>query len=160
MRSTRVKHLNKGIFMQMLLHENLYIDTNIFIAAIEDFNRQALSLFQWAEKGKVFLVTSEISRSEALVKPLQYKDEKLVIRYDALFSRQGMEVLPIEEDIARKAADFSASLGLELPDAIHLATAELSSCAYIISQDRDLRHYSPIECLSLEELELEEKEAG
>ncbi|MEP2942764.1 MAG: type II toxin-antitoxin system VapC family toxin [Hyphomicrobiales bacterium] len=140
--------------MKRLTHEQIYLDTNIFIAAIEAFNSVALELFQMAEKGLVFLVTSEVTRGELLVKPLMANDTQLPQRYEALFDNpQMLNAVVADRDVMREAASLSAQCGLELLDAIHCATAHVAGCAYIISEDRDMQGYSPVEVLSLDELE-------
>lgn len=140
--------------MNRLCHEQIYVDTNIFIAAVEAFNGKALELFRMAERGLVFLLTSEVTRGELLVKPIQTADEALQERYQNLFNPDnGMSALPIDQEIISAAAEISATRGLELLDAVHCATAETADCTYIISEDRDLRSYSKIDVLSLEDLE-------
>lgn len=140
--------------MRRLTHEQVYLDTNIFIAAIEAFNAVALELFHMAEKGMIFLVSSEVTRGELLVKPLMADDRALTQRYEALFDNPTvLNALAVDRDIIREAAYLSAKNGLEILDAVHCATAQVSGCSYIISQDRDMRHYSQIDVLSLDELE-------
>lgn len=140
--------------MKRLTHEQIYLDTNIFIAAIEAFNAVALELFHMAEKGLVFLVSSEVTRGELLVKPIMNKDQRLIARYNAVFDKTStFTALPIDRDIIQVAADLSASSGLDLLDAVHCATAYVAKCTYIISQDRDMQSYSQIDVLSLDELE-------
>lgn len=140
--------------MQRLLHEQIYLDTNIFIAAVEAFNRVALELFRMAERGLVFLLTSEVTRGELLVKPMMHKNDALVARYEALFDDdQAVNALNVDAEIIKKAAELSAKQGLELLDAVHCASAEVAGCRYIISEDRDLRTYSTVDVLSLGELE-------
>ncbi len=152
MHSTRARPLCEGI-MQRLLHEQVYVDTNIVIAAVEAFNSVALDLFRMAERGLVFLMASEITRGEVLVKPLVNGNDALARRYDALFDNPDMiATIACDREVIRAAAELSASAGLELLDAVHCATASIAGCTYIVSQDRDMRTYSPIEVLSLDDL--------
>lgn len=140
--------------MQRLLHEQVYLDTNIFIAMVEAFNAKAIDLFQAAEKGLVYLVTSEVTRGEVLLKPMQNENMELVTRYQELFDNtNGLTAIAADGVVMREAATFAATSGLELIDAVHCATAEAADCTFVISQDKDMRHYSPIDVLSLDELE-------
>lgn len=140
--------------MQRLLHEQVYLDTNVFIAAVEAFNVTALGLFRMAQRGMVFLVSSEVTRGELLVKPAMNGDDALARRYDALFDDPDiLSALPVDREIVRAAARLSAHTGLELLYAVHCASAESAGCAYIVSQDRDMRTYTDIAVLSLDELE-------
>jgi len=141
--------------MQRLLHEQVYLDTNIFIAAVEAFNLVALELLRMAERGMIFILSSEVTRGELLIKPMMGGDAALITRYDALFDDANrLTSLPVDRDIMRAAARLSATAGLELLDAVHCASAQVAGCAYIISEDRDMRSYSEIDVLSLDELEL------
>lgn len=140
--------------MRRLLHEQVYLDTNIFIAAMEAFNQVALELLRMAERGMLFILSSEVTRGELLIKPMMGGDAALIVRYDRLFDDANrLTSLPVDRDIMRAAAQLSAATGLELLDAVHCASAQVAGCTYIISQDRDMRSYAGIDVLSLDELE-------
>ncbi|MEO1065941.1 MAG: type II toxin-antitoxin system VapC family toxin [Pseudomonadota bacterium] len=141
--------------MQRLLHEQVYLDTNIFIAAVEAFNTVALELFRMAERGLVFLVTSEVTRGELLVKPLMNGDDALARKYETMFDDPNrLTTIPVDKPVIEAAARLSATAGLELLDAVHCATADVAACAYILSEDRDMRTYAEIDVLSLSDLEV------
>ena len=57
----------------------IYLDTNIFICAVEGFNRfeeEINSLFSAVDWGEVEAITSELTLAEALVKPFREGNER------------------------------------------------------------------------------------
>lgn len=141
--------------MHRLTHEQVYIDTNIFIAAIEAFNRIALEFFRRAEEGLIFALTSEIARGELIVKPIMAGNSALIQRYNHLLDgNHGVSTLAVDSEIVSEAARLSATTGLELVDALHCASAHVAGCAFILSEDRDMQTYADIDVLSLDDLEI------
>ena len=74
------------------------------------------------------------------MRPLQDGDEELAGLYrDIVGSDDGLEVPPIDRNVLIEAAMLrSFSRSLKLPDAIHVATARLRECRFIVSDDRRL----------------------
>lgn len=124
----------------------LYLDTNLFIYAVEaisPFAEQVRPLLQVADHGEIQLVTSLLALAETLVKPCRIQDEWLIATYRRLFTQppSGLVVLPLDADILESAARLrAATSGLRLPDAIHLATAELAQCDVFLTNDKRLRN--------------------
>jgi predicted nucleic acid-binding protein len=122
----------------------VYIDTNIFILANEKQDGLAKTVIAFlldeVERGRQRLVTSELTFSELLVKPLEHKRSDLVRLYDNwTISNPGLLVAPITRDILGKAAQLRAAhKQLKLPDAIHVATAVQHDCQYLLTNDRRL----------------------
>jgi predicted nucleic acid-binding protein len=101
--------------------------------------RQALFLAQIDER-RIDAVTSEITLAECLVKPFAEKNIGAVEAYNAFLSqRSGFPVIPISREILISAAKLRAEIGLKLPDAIHLATAEWSRCSAFVTNDRRIK---------------------
>jgi predicted nucleic acid-binding protein len=54
-------------------------------------------------------------------------------------SSGGFEVQPVSRDVLIEAAGLRAHrASIKLPDAIHIATARMSSCTFFVSDDRRL----------------------
>src|ERR1043165_4059637 len=72
------------------------------------------------------LVTSELTLSELVVKPLELQRADLIQVYDNwMITNPYLEVVPISRDVLFKAALLRAkNKSLKLPDAIHLTTAQ------------------------------------
>jgi predicted nucleic acid-binding protein len=121
----------------------VYLDANVFIAAYE--SRGARSDHAWwmldaIEANEFLAVTSELTLAEVLVRPLQDGDKELAGLYrDIVSSDVGLEVAVVDRNVLIEAAMLrSFSRSLKLPDAIHVATARLRDCPFIVSDDRRL----------------------
>jgi predicted nucleic acid-binding protein len=131
----------------------IYFDTRVYIDYAE---RRSLAA---AKIGQIFsaflqqdkrIVTSELTLAEALVHPLRAAletgDDRLRDLYRAMLQADSKvtDIQPVSRDVLEFAAfiraklDFLARLKIKLPDAIHLATALLSGCDTLVSNDRQL----------------------
>ena len=84
--------------------------------------------------------TSELSLAELLVKPIKIKDQFLQDIYEQkIQTSKTLEVLPINREILGVAASIRAQLKIKLPDAIHVATAQVSNCDVFICNDKGIK---------------------
>lgn len=134
----------------------LYVDSNAFISAFEGDGRVSLllrTLFLSVPAGdRPRLVTSALAVGELLVKPIALARHELVAFYEA-WTAGGphLEIVDVSRDIIVRAAHLrAADTALKLPDAIHLATAEMSACTHFLSDDRRLRPQFSIAVIRLE----------
>ena len=126
-----------------LLGRAVYLDTNVFVYAVEGFARHRAfieELFRQIEAGHVDAATSELSLAEALVKPLEIGRQDVADLYAELIQNSSrLTVIPIDRSILVDAALYRARLGIKLPDAIHVATAAASGCEIFLSNDRRIK---------------------
>lgn len=129
------------------VHPRIYLDTNVFIDTFEGRGAVAealVGLFLAESPGpRQPLVTSELTLSELIVKPLELGRTELVHIYDNwTITNEQIEVVPVVRTVLRTAAELRAGDGrLKLPDAIHLATAVAVGCTHFLS--RDIRLNTP-----------------
>lgn len=121
----------------------LYWDANTFIRMVEatDIVSSKLNdLLEPAVAVRLQTVTSELTLAEVLVEPLRTADQLRIDAYETLLTRHdAIEILPVSRGILRRAAHIRAKNGsTKLPDAIHVATAELAGCNILLSADRRL----------------------
>lgn len=123
---------------------SVYLDTNIFIYALEDFPEYSVcvrEIFESIDLGVVTAFTSEFTLSEALVKPFMLEDESLVTLYQDFVSDS--PVLSVQA-VTRQIFIFAASIRaksvsrISLADAIHLATAKDAGCHTFLTNDNRL----------------------
>lgn len=109
-------------------------------------------LFELVGAGTLTAVTSHITLLEVLVLPLQQGRSDLVRQYrDILVGSSSLALRPVDRSTAEKGAEIRALYDFRIPDAIQLATAELSGAQVFITNDRRLRAFREVEVLLLDE---------
>jgi predicted nucleic acid-binding protein len=113
-----------------------YIDTNIVLAAIRCESPDAAlpKLAQHARKMRVPLVTSTLTRIE--IRRILIR-EGIPISPSVTSVFEGFDIVRFTEDIGELAARLPV-MCLKTLDAIHLATAIMTDCDAVITQDRQL----------------------
>lgn len=129
--------------MSLLRGRSIYLDTNVFIYALEgyaDYAADLTALFESVDRGERKAVTSELTLAEVLVKPFMDQSHERQRAYEqAIQSSEALTVRPVSRDVLIEAARLRATIGLRLPDAIHLAMARLAGCETFLTNDRDLQ---------------------
>jgi predicted nucleic acid-binding protein len=115
-----------------------YLDANAVIGAVEqDDGLQFSALVDIAQAADLY--TSEITLHEVLVLPLRQRDQRLVDAFHAWFDATAiLNVVPVSRAILIRAAELRALSSMKMPDAIHVASADLSNCDVLVSHDRRL----------------------
>ncbi len=130
------------VLLNAICGELVYLDTNIFIYALEgyaDFVDELTELFESIDAGNFRAVTSELTLAEVLVRPLMDGNRERQIAYQhALQTNDVLEVIPVRRDVLVESASLRAVANLRLPDAIHAATALLAGCQTFLTNDRRL----------------------
>ena len=120
-----------------------YLDTNVVISVIEAAGRLAETQTRFIagiDGASVEAVTSELTLAECLVKPFADKNAAAVEAYLLFLNgRRNFPVVPINRNILTVAARLRTELGVKLPDAIHIATAEAAKCGVFLTNDRGIR---------------------
>ena len=142
---------------EIISGSRLYLDTNIFIYALEgylEYESIITSLFRNIDNGIYSAVTSELTLAEVLVKPFMDKNKDLEQIYEEILqSSNSLTITTIDRQILIKASMIRASSdGINLPDAIHLATAQLKNCSYFITNDKRLRNNETIQVIIISDL--------
>ena len=134
----------------------LYLDTNIFVYALEGYPvfRPILTpLFEAIDRGGIQAVTSELTRAEVLVKPLLDRSREREAAYlQTIRSSTSLHLTPVSREILIAAAHLRAEHGLKLPDAIHAATAQLTHCERLLTNDTKFKTLPGIEVILLSQL--------
>lgn len=92
--------------------------------------------FEKLDQGKIAVVTSVITLSEVLVKPLRDDETKLAQQYwDILLNINGLTTVEVSIAIAEKAAQLRSQYSLRTPDAIQIATALQSNATALLTND-------------------------
>ncbi|MBA4396832.1 MAG: VapC toxin family PIN domain ribonuclease [Syntrophus sp. (in: bacteria)] len=134
----------------------IYLDTNIVIYALEgypEFAPALTSLFKAVDENKIKAVTSELTLAEALVKPLMVGNAVIENVYlDTLRTSASFQVVAISRQILIEAARLRARANvITLPDAIHLATAQVHACQYFLTNDKRMKSIADFDIIVLSE---------
>jgi predicted nucleic acid-binding protein len=114
-----------------------------------------LFVLQSINSGAISAVGSTLILSEVLAHPLRLGKPELVADYeDIIQNSAGFELIPVDEDIARRAAGLRAQYNLKTPDALHTATALETGCQAFLTNDIALKRVTEIQVLVLAELDL------
>jgi len=136
--------------------DHIYLDTNIWIYALEGFPAFAqnlTALFQALDLGTLTAVTSELSLAEVLVKPMQKQNAtQQAIYKQAISSTQNLSIIPVGREILIAAAQLRAITNLKLPDAIHAATALSSQCSTFLTNDQRFQAVSNLQVILLSQI--------
>jgi len=139
--------------LEVITGTKIYLDTNIFIYAIEGYTKfetELNELFEAFDAGNLQAITSELTLAEVLVKPLIDNNVKVCSAYEnAIQSSQVLEVVPINRTILRQSARLRSTINIRLPDAIHAATAILNGCTTFLTNDKRLEALSGINVVVL-----------
>lgn len=119
----------------------VYVDANAWIYAREPDAKwdDLRSFLGCARTGAWKLVTSELSLAETLVWPIKTRDRRGQSEFQQeLQNAPHLVVVPVSRAILVEAATLRATRSLEMPDAIHAATAKLARCSYFLTGDEEL----------------------
>jgi predicted nucleic acid-binding protein len=123
----------------------VYFDSNPFIYFLEgtpDLMKMLDPLFRAVSANPGRAVTSEITLGEVLAPSSQPGGWSLELKrraYLDLIGKSGfMRLEPVTREIIPETAALRVGTALKLVDAIHLATAIMSGCRYLLTADRRL----------------------
>ena len=134
-------------------------DTSPFIYYTEDspaYVDKMDVIFDLIYADKTQIITSIITLTEVLVKPLRIGDIVVESKYRTLFSSTGkIQLQLVDRAVAERAAVLRAIYNLKTPDALQVATALESNCEAFLTNDAGIKRVTEIRVLVLDELELD-----
>jgi len=136
--------------------DKLMIDTAPFIYYIEKHEKYfsvIKPIFQKIDNFEISAITSIISLIEVLVQSKEKSNEELEKQYlNILLENDNLEVISIDENIAKKAADIKVKYDLKIPDAIQIATGIIHECDSFLTNDKQLKKVAELNILILSDL--------
>lgn len=139
---------------------SVYMDANCFVYSVEHIEPYYTILdtvWQSVNSGNLTIVTSEMTLLEVLVKPIKMKATNTVAAFRSVLHRQPqVRMMPITQLVLEEAATLRATTSLKTPDAIHMATALLSSCTLLLTNDAAFRQMASIPVQMLDDVNLQE----
>lgn len=108
----------------------------------------------WKQYNECDYVTSTITITEYLTYPYRQEDMRLINSFYAFIDDMDIQVKNIDARIAEKAAKIRAEYKFfKTMDAIQLATACITGCDLFLTNDKQLRQFKEIKCITVDELE-------
>ena len=91
---------------------------------------------------------------EYLVFPYKINLQEYIDLFESLIKALELEVAIIDEKIAKEAAKIRAEYkAFKAMDALQLAVASLSNCDLFLTNDKQLKQFKEIKCITVDELE-------
>jgi predicted nucleic acid-binding protein len=128
------------------LNKRVYIDSNVFIYAVEgvtEIAAPAKELIAFLRERRDLMLTSEVSIAEVLAPasgsgawPLHMKRRPYM---DLLIWSGAVTLVPVTREILIDTAELRTVARLKLPDAIHLSSAIRHDCKYLVTGDDDFK---------------------
>lgn len=144
----------------MIGFKKVFVDTAPFIYFIEkdsnnpQYYEKVKAFFKYGYDNDKRFVSSVITMEEYFVFPYRNKAYLLIDMFNRLVATTDMEIVEINQEIAKKAAQIRAEYkGFKAMDALQLATACLSGCDLFLTNDKQLKQFREIKCITVEELD-------
>lgn len=139
--------------------KKIFLDTSpliYFLSGDSIFQPQMKKILLSIKDQVEEVVTSTVTCSEYLVYPYRQKDEKSVMALYKFLKNINVKIIEVDMKTAVKAAKIRAEYPhIKLPDALQLAAATLSGCDVFLTNDKQLKQFGEIECVTVEEWDFE-----
>ena len=139
----------------MIGSEKVFLDTSPIVYYLEG----NVSYYQkmkgfWNRYEDCSYITSAVTVAEYLTYPYRQNDLRLINAFYAFADGMDIEIRSIDKAIAEKAAKIRAEYKFfKTMDALQLATACLSGCDLFLTNDRQLKQFGEIRCITVGELD-------
>lgn len=135
--------------------KKVFIDTSPIIYYLQnsDLYYSDMKIF-WNKYCECDYVTSAITVTEYLTYPYRQKDMKVVNDFYSFINDMDIQVKSIDGRIAEKAAQIRGEYKFfKAMDALQLATACVMGCDLFLTNDKQLRQFKEIKCITVDEME-------
>lgn len=143
----------------MIDYKKVFVDTAPFIYFIEkdannpQYHDKVKNFFKTGYENNIEFVTSVITMEEYFVFPYRTKNDLLIEMFYRLVRITNMEIIEINQEIAKKAAQIRAEYkSFKAMDALQLAVASSINCDLFLTNDKQLRQFKEIKCITVDEL--------
>jgi predicted nucleic acid-binding protein len=137
-------------------HQVVGLDTMPFIYSMEarkPYIPFLRSVFYYIEKGFAKGITSIITLTEVLVKPLKDQNIRAIKDYKFLLTNfPNLKMVNIDPKVAEKGAELRATYGIRTPDALQVASAIENQATIFLSNDHKLKKIKEIEMVLIKEV--------
>ena len=136
-----------------LINKRVFIDTAPLIYFIEGhstYQKELLEIFEAGDNGELNFLTSTLTLLEVLVQPLKLKRSDIAAKYEQILTTSpGIDLIEMDVEISKKAAQLRAAYNLKTPDSIQLATAMVNGASIFLTNDLALKRVTGIDVVLL-----------
>ena len=132
----------------LLQSQRVYLDANVVIYLVEknsDYHSLVHHILcELAQEGAE-LISSELVVSECMMGAVRRENEAILLAYERFFDgdRFGIELQPVSSRVLWTAPQVSLDFKLDLPDALHFATALDQGCDAFVTNDKGFTDGEP-----------------
>ena len=134
--------------------KKIFLDTSPLIYYLQknELYYPSMVLF-WDTYVEYDYVTSSITITEYLTYPYRYNDLRMINEFYSFIYGMDIQMKAIGEKIADKAAQIRAGYKFfKTMDALQLATACITGCELFLTNDKQLKQFREIRCITLDDL--------
>ncbi len=123
-----------------------------FLDSDERYGPKAQAVLEEILSDGKSIVSSAITCTEYLVYPYRTHNQQKIEVFFEFMDDFGIPLLPINAEIAEKAAQIRARYkDFKTMDSLQLAAAVWAGCDVFLTNDRQLRQFDEIACITVEE---------
>ena len=140
----------------MTEYKKIFLDTTPIIYFIDvdvNYAKKVEKLFADFLEAESQIITSTITCTEYLTYPYRTGNSEKIDAFYEFLSDCDIPMCPIDVDIAKKAAQIRAEYkDFKTMDCLQLATACVQECDLFLTNDKQIRKFKEIKCVTMDEL--------
>ena len=136
-------------------YNKVFLDTTpliYFLDSDDNFGDKTKSIFEEILNNEATILSSVITCSEYLVYPYRTDNQEKIDVFFEFINACEIDLIPISVDIAKTAAKIRAEYkDFKAMDSLQLAVAILSGCDIFLTNDKQLRQFTELKVVTVEE---------
>lgn len=139
----------------MIEYRKVFLDTTPLIYFLDNdihFGDKVRRIFEEILCSGNKMISSSITCEEYLVYPYRTNNQEKIDVFFEFIRDNGIELVPVTVDIAKKAAAIRAEYrDFKAMDSLQLATALETMCDLFLTNDKQLKQFKNMRCITVEE---------
>ncbi len=137
----------------MTVSSRVYLDTAPIVYYLNMHDRYFSCVENFFSQNRARFFSSTLTEMEYLIVPYRNRDKEQIDEFRMFVASMPLNIQTVTREISDKAAQIRAAYPhFKAIDALHLATACLCECDVFFTNDKQLRQFTEIECLLVDDL--------